>query len=135
MNETSVHTSNFSPFLRSSIICKAWLTVINTWLLLPSEGDTVISSTFVQGIGKMESTPFSVEILTFYKSLLVGECEVIQSPSCLAPKWHLSAAAEHPRDCDQAFMYVSRYYCVSTVTLERLWPFMWDRHGLTASDR
>lgn len=48
-NEAGEHPSNFSPSLRSPIICKVWLTVINTWFLLPTEGDRVISSTLEHG--------------------------------------------------------------------------------------
>lgn len=76
------HSSNVSPFPHSSIICKVWLTVINTWFLLPSKGDRVISSTLVQDRDKMSSVfPSSMEPFAFYKSLLVGICEAIQSPS------------------------------------------------------
>lgn len=75
-----VHSSNVSP--HSSIICKVWLTVINTWFLLPSEGYKVISLTLIQGKDKMNSVfPSSVEPFAFYKSLLVGKCDSIQSPS------------------------------------------------------
>lgn len=55
-NEASEHPSNFSPSLRSSIICKVWLTVINTWFLLPTEGDRVISSTLEHG--RVKWTPY-----------------------------------------------------------------------------
>lgn len=76
-----VHSSNVWPFPHSSIICKVWLTVINTWFLLPSEGDRVISSTLVQSWDKMNSVfPSSVEPFAFYMSLLVRICEA-ESPS------------------------------------------------------
>lgn len=48
-NKAGEHPSNFSPSLHSPIICKVWLTVINTWFLLPTEGDRVISSTLEHG--------------------------------------------------------------------------------------
>lgn len=67
-----VHSSNVWPFPHSSIICKVWLTVINTWFSLPSEGDRVISSTLVQARDEMNSVfPSSMEPFAFYKSLLV----------------------------------------------------------------
>lgn len=76
-----VHSANVWAFPHSSIICKVWLTVINTWFLLPSEGYGVISSTLVQSSDKMNSVfPFSMEPFAFYKSLLVGIWEAIQSP-------------------------------------------------------
>lgn len=64
-----VHSSNVWPFPHSSIICKVWLIVINTWFLLPSEGDRVISSTLVQSRDKMNSVFLSsMEPFAFYKS-------------------------------------------------------------------
>ena len=117
-----VQLSNFWPFSHFSIICRVWLTVINTWYFLPSEGDRVISSTLVQGRKKMNSVfSSSMEPFVFYKLLLVSICETTQSLSVQSLRWSINCCSWTSwalNASPQVFIYVSSYWCLSTVTLE-----------------
>lgn len=132
----------FWPFLYSSVICRVWLTVINIWFLLPSERDRVISSTTAQGRTKARSVfPYSMESVSFNKSLVVGTWVGIQSPSIQSLRWPVKCCSWTLDGSSQAFMWATvseqLLVCVQWCGRHKREPvtFHMDRHGLTASDR
>lgn len=50
-----VQLSHFWALLLSSIICRLWLSIINTLPLVPSRGNNIISSKFLQDCKEMNS--------------------------------------------------------------------------------
>lgn len=120
-NGASEHSSGFWPLLHSSIICKVWLTVINTWFLLPSEGGQSNFFHFKSRAGGKWSLYFLPQwsyFLFFYKSVSVETCEAIPSIHSprLAYKVQRLTIQSITHLPSRLFMYVSGYNCLSTAT-------------------